>query len=967
MAQILDLGKFRFDYRGAYNGATQYERNDVVTYGGNVYVYKLTTASTGNLPTDTAFWDLMVEGFNYRGVWSALTQYQISDLVSFGGKIYIALRDTENDNPVTATSDWSVFVDGIQYEGAWGSIVNYQKGDVVKYGGNIYIAIQNNSNSIPTPTSAFWEILVYGVEWKGAYNDSTAYKVNDIVSYGGKSYICILAATGAEPAANPSNWAIFSSGFQFEGTWSSITSYQAGDVVNYGGLVYVAIADSLNSAPTDPLYWSVLIEGVAWKGVYNALTTYNKNDMVSYSGSSWIAKQNTTGNSPTVGANWDLLASGTYPSFVGNEGKFLSNDGTQAVWVSDVTVDELTANVQVFAGTDAEIKHDDKGLTNAVAVFSFDNGAEEDGFAQIAFTNSDRTSSTDIQVVANNGNDSSGWASFGITGSDFSDTNYGITGANDAYIFFDAPEVITKTITNKALTNNVATLTTGTAHGITVGAKAVITGVDATFNGTYYVTAVPTTTTFSYAKTATNVTSAAVSPAGSVTFNAGGGGNLVFATGDKGTDNKIVFAAGGFATGDTQMEITAGQNVHIEIPTPSTSPTTGALTVVGGVGIQGDMNIQGNVAIVGTISFGGSGTTVTTANLAVDAPIIFSGTGNVDDLIDLGQVGEYTVSRASIVASVSNKALTANIATLTTAAAHGFSVGQVVVITGVGAPFDGTFSITGAPTATTFTYAKEATNVSSAAVSPVGTATVTRDRRYAGIVRDASDGIVKVFTGLTAKPTTAINFSDSGLSFAPVQIGALTATTISSSGGITSTSASNSLLNLTLSGSSNSFNGATIAGDFTVSGNPTFSGTPVFSGNPSFTGTPTFTGGVRVQEMIEDIVDATLSSNTATLDYSTGNIFWTTSTPSANMTWNITNAPTTDGRVFTVNVLVTQGSTGYIPSTITINGTSVGTLRWAGGTAATPTSSSGKIDIFTIVVVRRAAAYTALVSANLNF
>jgi hypothetical protein len=965
MAQILDLGKFRFDYRGAYSGATQYERNDVVTYGGNVYVYKLTTASTGNLPTDTAFWDLMVEGFNYRGVWSSATQYLISDLVSYGGKVYIALQDTINDNPVTSPNDWSVFVDGIQYEGNWSSGTAYQKGDVVKYGGNIWIALLNNIAVTPVagPT---WDILVYGVEWKGAYNDTTAYKVNDVVSYGGKSYICILAATGAEPAANPSNWAIFSSGFQFEGNWSSLTSYQSGDVVNYGGLVYVAIADSLNSAPTDPLYWSVLIEGIAWKGTYNALTTYNKNDMVSYSGSSWIAKQNTTGNSPAVGANWDLLAAGTYPSFAGNTGKFLSNDGTQAVWVSDVTVDELTANVQIFAGTDAEIKHDDKGLTNAVAVFSFDNGSEEDGFAQIAFTNSDRTSSTDIQVVANNGNDSSGWASFGITGSDFSDTNYGITGANDAYIFYDAPEVITKTITNKALTDNVATLTTGTAHGVTVGAKAVITGVDATFNGTYYVTAVPTTTTFSYAKTASNVTSAAVSPVGSVTFNAGGQGNLVFATGDKGTENKIIFAAGGFATGDTQMEITAGQNVHIEIPTPSTSPTTGALTIVGGVGIQGDMNIQGNVSIVGAITFGGSGTSTVIDTVSSTDPVTRTGANNIDDLFDLGIVGEYAVAVSNVIRSVSNKALNANVATLTTTAAHTYSVGDVVVVTGVDATFNGTVIVT-AVTSTTFSYNKTAANVPSAAVSPAGTATKTRERRWRGMVRDASDGITKLFAGLTVVPGNTVDFSNPGLVYSDMKAGAIETTTLTATTGVTSTVGTNALKDLTLSGTGNTFGSATIAGTPTISGNWTFSGTPIFSGNPSFTGTPTFTGGVRVQEMIEDVVDATLSSNTATIDYSLGNIFWTTSTPSANMTWNITNAPTTDGRVFTINVLVTQGSTGYIPATITINGVSVGTLRWAGGTAVTPTSSSGKIDIFTIVVVRRASAYTALVSANLNF
>ena len=65
-------------------------------------------------------------------------------------------------------------------------------------------------------------------------------------------------------------------------------------------------------------------------------------------------------------------------------------------------------------------------------------------------------------------------------------------------------------ISNKALTSNVATLTTNVAHDFNVGNTVTVSGVDATFNGTYTVTAV-TSTTFSYAKTATNVTSVASS------------------------------------------------------------------------------------------------------------------------------------------------------------------------------------------------------------------------------------------------------------------------------------------------------------------------------------------------------------------------------------------------------------------------------------------------------------------------
>lgn len=65
-----------------------------------------------------------------------------------------------------------------------------------------------------------------------------------------------------------------------------------------------------------------------------------------------------------------------------------------------------------------------------------------------------------------------------------------------------------KTVTNKSLTANVATLTTSTAHGFAVGDSITVTGVGAPFNGSYVVTVVPTPTTVRYAKTNVDVTSA---------------------------------------------------------------------------------------------------------------------------------------------------------------------------------------------------------------------------------------------------------------------------------------------------------------------------------------------------------------------------------------------------------------------------------------------------------------------------
>ena len=78
----------------------------------------------------------------------------------------------------------------------------------------------------------------------------------------------------------------------------------------------------------------------------------------------------------------------------------------------------------------------------------------------------------------------------------------------DGYDIDKVFPTITATVTNKALTSNVATLTTSSAHGMAVGMEIEVTGVDATFNGTFEITAV-TSTTLSYAKTASNVSSTA--------------------------------------------------------------------------------------------------------------------------------------------------------------------------------------------------------------------------------------------------------------------------------------------------------------------------------------------------------------------------------------------------------------------------------------------------------------------------
>jgi len=81
--------------------------------------------------------------------------------------------------------------------------------------------------------------------------------------------------------------------------------------------------------------------------------------------------------------------------------------------------------------------------------------------------------------------------------------------------------------------------------------------------------------------------------------------------------------------------------------------------------------------------------------------------------------------------SITNVALTSNVATITTSVAHGLGVGQVVAVAAVTATtVNSTAATITAVTSTTFTYAKTASNVTSAA----DTGTVTFTNNYRAIV-----------------------------------------------------------------------------------------------------------------------------------------------------------------------------------------------------------------------------------------
>jgi hypothetical protein len=116
----------------------------------------------------------------------------------------------------------------------------------------------------------------------------------------------------------------------------------------------------------------------------------------------------------------------------------------------------------------------------------------------------------------------------------------------------------------------------------------------------------------------------------------------------------------------------------------------------------------------------------------------------------------------------------------------------------------------------------------------------------------------------------------------------------------------------------------------------------------------------------ESVTDYTVSASVVTFNLANGNVGFLSASAASNYTLNVTNPVTTDGRSTTVTLFALQGATGYIPNAVQVSG-SAQTVRWAGGTAPTPTSSNGKIDVFSFSLIRRSSAWTVLGTSLLNF
>lgn len=128
------------------------------------------------------------------------------------------------------------------------------------------------------------------------------------------------------------------------------------------------------------------------------------------------------------------------------------------------------------------------------------------------------------------------------------------------------------------------------------------------------------------------------------------------------------------------------------------------------------------------------------------------------------------------------------------------------------------------------------------------------------------------------------------------------------------------------------------------------------SGNAEISGSLIITGSTNVGVVVENLINSVGGTGVVAFDTSRQGIFYVNG-PAGGITANFTNVPTTNLRVLTPTVIMSQSATPQSITAVQIDGAAQ-TLNWANGT--TPTATAGKQDVFGFSLIRSGSAWKVL-------
>jgi hypothetical protein len=325
------LGRIRFIWKGAWGGSTEYLKDDIVRYGGRTYVCVSGHTSTSNFYDDETNWNKFSDGTEWKNDWTTGVFYKENDIVAYGGILYIC-----NDGHLAGSileddqEKWDLFATSIEWKSDWVAGTQYKANDLVKYGGNIYFC---NTGHTAAATDALgleanqnsWDTFSEGLDWKANWDTEVRYKVNDIVKYGGTTYVCNQGHTSAATAGlgledDQEKWDYLNQGFDYKGDWANVTRYKVNDIVKYGATLWICTASHTSVAVSDDSgtgtlsadqdNWEIFVPGLEFENTWDYNTNYQPGDFVTFGGYSYVAAENNFNKQPGTGSEWELLTTG---------------------------------------------------------------------------------------------------------------------------------------------------------------------------------------------------------------------------------------------------------------------------------------------------------------------------------------------------------------------------------------------------------------------------------------------------------------------------------------------------------------------------------------------------------------------------------------------------------------------------------------------------------------------------------
>ena len=323
------LGRIRFVWKDAWVTGTSYYRDDVIRFGGRVYICVTGHTAAANFFTDLDVsptkWNLVSDGQSWKGDWAISTSYVYNDIVKYGANLYIAKAVHTSNSSATAgleadIANWDLFGAGLDWKSTWSTSTRYKANDLVRYGGQTYVCNTHHTSNASASSGleadqAKWDSFNPGVEYKTAWATGIRYKVNDVVKYGGGLYIATSAHTSSTFAGDSANWSEFVEGIQFENVWAPGGIYQKGDIVRWGGYQYIALRQNTDVKCTSSTAdWQVFSKGMNFRGIWgddSSSQDYLTGDVVTVGGHTYMAKADSNNKEPGYAGDWstywDLL------------------------------------------------------------------------------------------------------------------------------------------------------------------------------------------------------------------------------------------------------------------------------------------------------------------------------------------------------------------------------------------------------------------------------------------------------------------------------------------------------------------------------------------------------------------------------------------------------------------------------------------------------------------------------------